>query len=300
MLLLLLAGIITGCKPPIQERQGVPIVMGMRLDGGTTENDIFDNFHWLAQHHLSDLLVEVPFQASFSPPHRPLVDSLVLDQIAVLATECHTRKIKFHLALLTQNQMELFPKNRLEQPDGWFLQLEMVLHHLMNACGPYPPQRVILGENLQVAESYATKWESTFDHFRQRWQVPISYCSYSDRGSAEKLWAISDEICISYSSATDEDGLPFTRTQNLHISKLAQKWYKPVFIARANLLGNFPEKLFDYRLRHWDEGIDLKGLCINTIYSRLSPLDSSSYYGIKDHDVLLKKLDDYTGQQKER
>lgn len=284
---------LASCQPPIQERQSVPIVMGMRLDGGTTETDIFDNFHWLSSHQLSDLLVEIPFQASFVPPHRPLIDSLILDQIAVLASECHQRKVKLHLALLTQNQMELFPKNRLEQPDGWFLQLEMVVHHLLNACGPYPPQRMILGENLQVAESYATKWAESFERIRNRWHIPVSYCSNSDRGTAEALWAISDEICISYSSASDEDGLPFTRSQNLHISQLAKQLKKPVFIVRANLLGNFPEKLFDYRLRHWDSTVEVNGYCINTIYSRLSPLDSSSYYGIKDRPALTGKMDDY-------
>lgn len=274
--------------------------MGMRLDGGTTEQDIFDNFEWLRDHHISDLMVEMPFQSSFLPPHRPYVDSLQLDQIAAIASQCHQHKVNLHIGLLTQNQTELFPQNRIDSPDLWFQQLELMTHHILNACGPYPPRRVLFGENLVVAESYASKWREVFEHLRDRWKVLISYSSHSDRSSAEPLWSISDEIAISYSAATDDDALPFCREQNLHIAQLAKQQQKPVFISRSNLLGRHPEQLFDYRLRYWGEDVMVSGICINTIYSRVSPLDSSSYYGIKDQADLLQKLDDYITTSKQR
>lgn len=287
----------SGCETPHMERQNVPVIFGMRLDGGTTETDVDGNYVWLKDQGYHDLMVEIPLRATLDTPWTPFVDSLQLAQVSVLASKAHTYGFQLHLALMSNNQREAFPEHSTFVYERWFRSLELIGHAVLNACGPWQPERLIIGENLSTAESYAKQWKQVFENLREQWKISVSYCSYSNRETADALWAVSDEICLSYSASVSSNPIPFCRNQNLRISALADSLNKPVFIARANLLGREPENLFNYRLRYWQEGIQLNGICLNSIYSKIGPRDSTSYYALMDEPALLSRVQAYTSGQ---
>ena len=86
---------------------------------------------------------------------------------------------------------------------------------------------------------------------------------------------------------------PMSRAQNQDIAALASQQQRPVFIYRANIIGEDQLIQLKNRLRFWPSTLAINGLCINTLYPAIPVLDDHTYYGLQDNPDVLEYLKAY-------
>jgi hypothetical protein len=286
---LLLPLVMVGCGPKNLERSRVPIAWGMRMDDNLAESELCPNLALLRSHKMRSIYIELPLVADSTK--MPMVEQPIPGHALTLLAKF---KVKVHIAFTTTNVQELFPDGELHAPTLWFATLEKHIRHNLDVIKTYPPERVVIGSNLAPAEGYVAEWQGLFERLRKDYKdMFFSYGGRLENLDSTGLGAISDELSIDYPPIAGEDAKPGCRNYNTKIAELAKRLHKPVYIFRANIIGDDPLTQMKNRLRFWTSETRLRGICFNTLYSKLSLRDSTTYCGLQDNPEILEFVQEY-------
>lgn len=288
-LLFWMAIALVGCGPKYLERSGIPIVWGMRIDEAGDETDLADNLAHAKSLDMNALLVELPLRAdSFGLP--------------VVATELSPGTIQtlrdsqtpLSLAFSTTHSGELFPTNEFPLARIWLAYLEAGIDTALGKFSGCKLERVILASEWGPMAESKVAWERMLTHFRERHPATkFSIGGRTEALEASSLGSISDEIAIDYAPIAGEELKGPCRVENQKITELALQSGKSVFIYRANIIGESPALQIQNRLRFWQAGVTISGICLNTLYPKIAALDGKTYYGLADDPEALDFLQSY-------
>lgn len=287
-LTLTLTLILPGCRPTDLERPGVPISWGMRFESDADVAELNPNMAKLRSLVMRRMLVELPVVADSQG--LPTIPPLSLDRLRGYSNRY---KVRLFLAFTTTNPKKLFPLDTVEDPNRWFAALETAVDSVLRDFGQHPPERVIIGSNWTYAEQYGAHWKQMLDKLRGVHPYLFSYGASLQRLPMLDWLNACDEICIDYRPGPDENPKPYAREYNQMASAIADSLDLPVFIFRTNLIGNNKTLQLKNQLRFWSEGVNVRGLCINTLYAPIAARDSTTYYGVAQEDELFEFLRRY-------
>ncbi len=275
--ILLLAIAVSGCGPKYLERSGIPLIWGMRMDETADEFEFSENLAYVAESDANEILLELPLRAdSFGLPvvgHIPSKESMRL---------LKDSKRTLSLVFATTNYKELFPTEDFPAPQIWFRYLNAALDSALAPFMGCEVSRVILAADWGLMTD-ENEWRQILDHIRTK--MPDALISFGARHEAlhsKSLSVLSDEIAIDYAPIAGEELKSPCRTENLRITALAKQSGKPIFIFRANVIGENPALQIQNRLRFWQPEVEINGICLNTLYAKIPPRDATTYYGMAD------------------
>lgn len=289
----MLAFVMVGCGPKYLERSGIPLIWGMRLDEGADEFELPDNLNFVSGKDSNELLIELPLRAdSFGLPVVGQVPSAV--SVGLL----RDAGVPLSIAFATTNYKELFPTDDLPAPQIWFQYFKTALDSALFTFQGCKLKRLILAADwgLMAGEK---EWDQVVSNLRSH--HPNTTISFGGRTEALKnnhLAEISDEIAIDYAPIAGEELKGPCREENLKIAALAQEYHRPVFIFRANVIGENPALQIKNRLRFWHPEAKITGICLNTPYAKVAARDATTYYGMADDQEALDFIQEY--RQRER
>jgi hypothetical protein len=260
----------------------------MRLDEGADEFELPDNLNYLSGKDSNEMLIELPLHAdSFGLPVVGQVPS------AVSMGLMRDAGVPLSLAFATTNYKELFPTDDLPAPQIWFQYLRTALDSALFSFKGCNVRRVILAADWGLMAD-ERQWEQLVSHLRSH--HPDTKISFGARTEALKnnpFTALSDEIAIDYAPIAGEELKGPCREENLKITALATEYGKQVFIFRANVIGENPALQIKNRLRFWQAGIEISGICLNTLYAKIPARDATTYYGMEDDQEALDFIQEY-------
>lgn len=281
--------LLAGCRELDLEREQVPLAWGVRYDTPAAEAVFSPNLAHLREVKMRELVLELPLRADSAG--LPSVPALPLGDMPMLLNRFRTR---LHIVFAPTNQEELFPNGRLEaSPEAWFAGLRKVVDSTLKVFGGYDISRVIIGSGLSLVEGYDAEWIRLIDSLKAGHSYFVSYGANPDALSRLGFLAHCDELCVDYPPAADDNPKPFCRTVNTRIAAMADSLNKPVFIFRANVLGEQQLEQIQNRLRFWPPETRLRGITMNSLYARIALLDSTSYYGMADNPEIPAFLEEY-------
>ncbi len=288
-LILLLAIVVSGCGPKYLERSGIPVIWGMRLDEAEAEAELPKNLEFLTEQDSNGLMLELPLRSdSFG---LPIVGYIPSEQSLHMLKESQT---PLSLAFATTNYKELFPTNSIAAPVIWMHYLETSLDSATARFQGCNLKRVIFAADWGPMAGELKLWNDLMNHFRTKNRaVLFSFGGRKDFVETNSLANLSDEIAIDYAPIADDELKGPCRAENLKITELALAEKKPVFIFRANVIGENPELQLQNRLRFWRSEVKVNGICLNTLYSKIPPRDHTTYYGMADDPKILDFLQEY-------
>lgn len=281
--------LLMGCRPIDLERPNVPIAWGMRFDTPAAAGELNSNLAKLREMVMRELVIELPLRADSAG--LPIVPPLPLGDLSTLLGRY---KVGLHLVFAPSAQEELFPEGRMKAtPAAWFAALQQQVDSTLRLLKHYPIDRVVIGSHLGPVEQYTNEWGGLLDGLRKGRKTLFSYGS--DPSGLRKLGFLAhcDELAIDYPPAADDNPKPFSRAQNTLVAQLADSLQKPVFIFRANIMGEQQAEQFQNRLRFWPDQVQLNGVVVNSLYARIPMLDSTSYYGLADNPEFSAFLKEY-------
>lgn len=291
----LLALTCLACTTRSLERPDVPIVWGMRLNEPADASELSPNLAKLRELVMRSLVIELPLKADSAGLPRITVDAP--GEIVGLMGRF---KVRLHLAICNTNEEELFPIGRPANPALWFQTLRAEIHRNLEVLETYPPDRVIIGGDMLQVGYAVDEWRNLLAGLRVDFPgILFSVGGRTEFLDSSGLGALSDELCIDYPPMAGEELKAECRVENQHISDLAGKTSKPVFMYRANIIGETPLIQFKNRLRFWPDETQVSGICINTIYPKVPARDDHTYYGLADDADLLSYLQAYRLQTAE-
>lgn len=287
--ILVLAILVCGCRPLELERPGIPIVWGMRFNEPADEVELSPNLAKLRELTTRQLMIELPLRA----------DSMGLPRVAVGLPSTTTGlfrpfKAGFHLAFCTTNERELFPTDSLPDPGDWFLTLEKEIVGVLANIHGYPIERVVIAGKWGKLQNETEGWRAFLAHLRMQFpDIPFSIGGRPEVLDSSGLGALSDELVIDYPPIAGDDLKAPCREVNQQIAALSQRLGKPIFIYRANVIGPDPLPQIKNRLRFWPEAVKINGICLNSLYAKVPPRDSKTYYGMEDDPGAIAFVKDY-------
>lgn len=286
---LLLAIAVSGCGPKYLERSGIPVIWGMRLDEAEAEDELPKNLEFLTEQDSNGLMLELPLRSdSFG---LPVVGYIPSEQSLHMLRKSQTT---LSLAFATTNYKELFPTNSIAAPVIWMHYLEMSLDSAMARFQGCNLKRVIFAADWGPVAGELEHWKGLMIHFRSKNKtVSFSFGGRKAFLETNGLAKLSDEIAIDYAPIADDELKAPCRAENLKITELALGQGKPVFIFRANVIGENPELQLQNRLRFWRSEVKMNGICLNTLYAKIPPRDHTTYYGMADDPKILDFLQEY-------
>lgn len=279
-----------GCRPKPLEQTAVDLQWGFRLDEAGQDSSIASN---LAQNTFlgtQSLLVELPF-ASRLDSDSVLLPHFPKTSIGILASSGQ-EDLQLTIAMTTANIQTIFPDFRLPEPGPWFAELEQLTDSLLNTF-PQPPARFVLGNDLRPSEGFAVEWSRLLKSLRKKHpQTAFGYGKMLDEVPQINWWNNCDFIAVEYPPLADPNPRPFCIEHTPPAAQLADSLEIPVFIYRANVMGKFKVAQMKNRLRFW-QPIQLSGLVLNSLYSRVALLDSTSYFALGKDEELKGYLEKY-------
>lgn len=287
-LLIIVFGLV-GCNSPELERPDVTISWGMRLNESQDAGQINPNLSKLRELVMRDLVLELPLKAdSLGMPQ------VVLDVPKEMTGLLSTYRNRLQLAFCNTNEAELFPQGKHADPARWFARLQSEIERNLGLLALTMPERVIVGGELGPMAEQDAGWKAMFEALRSKYpKTHFSVGEHIDLLENSGLGAISDELTVDYAPLAGEQVKAESRAENQRIAALAQRLGKPVFIYRANLMGEGQLLQLKNRLRFWPEELQLTGLCINTLYAPIAARDDHTYYGLADNADVLEYLEAY-------
>lgn len=280
--------LLSGCLSPSLERQSVPIHWGIRLDHSTSPFELHDNFEQLSEGDA--LLVEIPLHADSAGLPVISIPSSIFQDLAGMAAK---KQVDLSLALSTSHPRELFPEEVKWEVGQWFEAYRLELNGLLQAFDSHPPKRLILGNDWSNVEIEAEAWTELMADLRKR--HPELRLGYGKLGGEAHptWWNACDFLAVEYPALADPNPKPRAMKLNPNIGETALSLDKPILIYRANLMGPYKTISLKNQLRFWQEEVKLEGLFINSLYARIPPLDSTSYFGLQEAPDLLEFIRDY-------
>lgn len=282
LLFLLLLG---SCRSPQLERQDVPLMWGIRFEGEEALEWINRNLE--SSEKGKEWMIEIPVVASDS--QIPSIPELPL---RALSQALDQNDVEFNLAFTTSFVKELFPTGALTDTTNWFDGLQTAIQNSLNAFDR-PPKRLIVGNDWKTSEPAEEHWRSLMKNLRNENKIEIGYGWNGDRLSAPKWLDVCDFFALEYPPIADPNPKPYSIQNNPRMATISDSLDKPMFIYRANVMGNFKTIGLKNRLRFWPEEIEVTGLVANSLYAKLPPLDSSSYFGVMQDKEFLNYWNSY-------
>jgi hypothetical protein len=288
-LLFLIATMLVACSDPQLERPDVPMLWGMRLNEPADAAQLNPNLAKLRELVMRSLLLELPLKADSTGLPKAMVD--VPTELTGLLSRYRNH---IHLAFCNTQEAELFPSGKPSDMNAWFAALRKEIVRNVDLLQGTLPDRVIVGgELLQVADQ-SEAWTQLLAGLRAQYPgILFSIGGHTESFENSKLAAISDELAIDYAPMAGAELKAESRTENQRIAALAAQHDKPVFIYRANLLGEEQLLQLKNRLRFWPAEVKLTGLCINSLYASIAARDDHTYYGLADDAEVMAYLDAY-------
>jgi len=266
------------CRQPQLEREDVPLMWGIRFEGEDAASWINPNLDYGAK----EWMIEIPIHA----------DSLLLPTIPNLPFEplvagLKRAQISYNLAFTTVSEGELFPPEFTQVNKAWFTQLEKEVISMVGRM-PYPPKRIVLGNDWQATESASEEWRTTIHALQAKIQTLVGYGWRGDRTTTPDWLEECDFFALEYPPLAESDPRPFAVQNNPKMAICADSLQLPLFIYRGNLMGKDRVPGMKNRLRFWPPTVPLEGFVANSMYPKLPPLDSSSYFGVMTDTAFLK------------
>jgi hypothetical protein len=289
LLVISLAMVCVACGPQNLERAEVPLAMGMRLNESADAAQLSPNLAELRSIKVRNLILELPLVADRSSLPHVAVDvpkeaKGLLDQY----------RVHLQLIFCNNNEAELFPFGHPTDPKAWFSGLHTEICRNLDLLKGFPLERVIIGGTLLQVAKETEHWRDLLMQLRKSYPgIPFSIGGRTELLEDSELAALSDEITIDYLPMAGKELKPESRTENQRIAALAQKLGKPIFIYRANIIGEDQLIQFKNRLRFWPEGVKLNGLAINTLYATVPTRDDHTYYGLRDNPDFMEFVQAY-------
>ncbi len=277
------------CGPQNLERAEVPLAMGMRLNESADAAQLSPNLAELRSIMVRNLILEVPLVADRNglpvvPVDVPKDAKGLLDKY----------RVRLQLAFCNNNEEEFFPFGHPADLKAWFSGLQTEISRNLDLLKGFPLERVIIGGTLLQVAKETEHWRTLLMQLRKSYPgIPFSIGARTELLENSKLAALSDEITIDYLPMAGKELKPESRTENQRIAALAQRLGKPVFIYRANIIGEEQLIQFKNRLRFWPAGAKLNGLAINTLYAIVPTRDDHTYYGLKDNPDFMEFVQAY-------
>ncbi|MFM2375286.1 MAG: hypothetical protein RLZZ165_383, partial [Bacteroidota bacterium] len=170
----------------------------------------------------------------------------------------------------------------------------------LRSLAPVPVVRTVIAAGSGGFGNRTAMWRSLLDGLRRVFPgILLSVGGRVEALDATGSGAISDELAIDYPPIAEAELRSPSRIIQRKISTLAGQLHKPVFLFRANLIGDEPLPQFKNRLRFWLPEAAISGLCLNTLYPKSPLRDGTSYYGLADDPDVLGYLDGYLPRPQE-
>lgn len=277
------------CGPRALERAGIPIVWGMRINEFSDFQQLATNLGYLNADNDRQLLIEMPLRAdSMGLPIVPV--EIPAASIALLGEW----KGDLSIAFCNTNEAELFPIGKPADLAAWFGALQEAIADQLKLFKSVAIKRVIIGGNLLQVHDADAEWLALLQSLRQ--QHPKTLFSVGGKPTLfenSALSKLSDELAIDYPPMAGDELKPMSRAENQGIAALVSALHQPIFIYRANILGEDQLIQLKNRLRFWPDGILINGICVNTLYPAIPAADDHTYYGLKDNPEVLDYLKAY-------
>ena len=286
LLLIVLPLLLIGCMAPQLEREDVPVHWGIRLDNADHPQIFSENFAYTGPS--TPLLVEIPVSADSNG--LPIISHAGLTSLAGKAQQANA---PLTIALTTTFSKELFPKGEVQDKKAWFEAYRQEIADIVDIFGPGPPNRLILGNDWKAVEQEEEQWISLLQSLRsQHPGISFGYGTLAEENVP--TWVNHcDFLAIEYPALADPNPKRRAMELNPMIAAKAQESELPLLIYRANLMGPFKAIALKNQLRFWPEEMDLTGIFINSLYPRIAPLDTTSYFGLHTSPDLLDFLKEY-------
>ena len=181
----------------------------------------------------------------------------------------------------------------------WFEALtQELLAALQSIDWSHGPERVIIGNDWETVERNAQEWEEMFDRLRDDLKgIQLGYGFHGDRKTPPSFVRKCDFFALEYPPVADENPKPFAIQNNPRMASFASMVEKPLFIYRSNIMGKHKTIGLQNRLRFWVDEIPVTGLVANSLYAKIPPLDSTSYFGVMTDEEFLAYWDTYQSQE---
>lgn len=275
--------LMTGCTSPQLEREDVPLIWGIRYEGHDAAEWIPRNLDYGADHWM----IEIPMVADSL--HLPRIPDLPL---AVLGEAIEEAQIQYSIAFTTLSGPELFPNEKPINPDQWFPQLEAEILSFLNHF-KLGPERIVVGNDWKETESYDTDWRQLFTAVKKESQAQVGYGWRGDRKEMPDWLDACDFFALEYPPLAESDPRPYAVQNNPKMGRCADSLGIPLFIYRGNLMGKDRVPGLKNRLRFWPTSLHVQGFVANSMYPKLPPLDSSSYFGVMTDTAFLNYWNQY-------
>lgn len=287
-----------GCEP-VLERQNIPLMAGIRLSENTFPPEIHQNMVAMRRHGLDHLLIEMPILADTGALLLPVIPQHALQDLPMVLDSLKKRNYTWSVALTPNNRKSIFPLHAPPSPETWFAGLETITGSLIWNSRPWPPVRIILGTDLNSIETEKTLLDAYVNRVHEQTRLPVYYSVSADRVKDVPYWSRFDGIGIIYPPAPEKNYKKYCRKLNREVSQLALETRLPVLILGANLIGDDKTLILKNRQRFWDEGVKLDGICLNTLYPRISLTDTSSYFKLRNDAEMEGYLQKYLHRSSE-
>jgi hypothetical protein len=280
---------LSACGPADLERSRVPLIWGMRFDSPESEREVNANLALMRDLKMRELMLELPLLCDSAG--LPFVPDLPIGSMKGLLL---SYRVGLHLTFAPTNSKSLFPSDSLTvQPEAWFERLEKEINQVMEVFSPCPIDRVVVGSNLQPVEAFTSMWQSTFDSLRKGRETLFSYGGSLDRLADFDNLRVSDEFALDYRPISGEDMKAESRDYHEEIQYITDSLHMPLFVFRANIIGEDPLMQFKNRLRFWRPQTRHRGMAINTLYAPIPPRDAKTYYGLADNPEFMEFVHEY-------
>ncbi len=277
------------CGPRALERPGITIVWGMRINEFSDFQQLASNLAYLQADNDRQLLIELPLRADSTG--LPIIPMEIPQASIALLDGWHG---ELSIAFCNTHESELFPIGKPADVVAWFAALQKRIAHQLELFNSVPIKRVIIGGNLLQVHDADAEWLALLQTLRQQHPKTL----FSIGGNPEffensELLKLSDELVIDYPPMAGDELKPMSRAVNQGIADLVSNLHQPIFIYRANILGEDQLIQLKNRLRFWPDGLSINGLCANTLYPTIPAEDDHTYYGLKDNLEVLDYLKIY-------
>lgn len=281
--------ILGSCRSPALEREDIPLMWGIRYEGEEAANWLKRNIQ--TEDRGREWMVEIPVVADDSM--RPTIPDLPLKD---LQNGLEDDQLTFNLAFTTSFEKELFPEGKFSDTTEWFKSLT---HSIQECLGSFnkEPERVIVGNDWKVTESAQGHWRQVFTDLRTSYKGKLGYGWHGDRTSVPSWIDACDFFALEYPPVADPNPKPYCIQNNPRMAGVADSLGLPLFIYRANVMGNYKTIGLKNRLRFWPEEIPVSGLVANSLYPKLPLLDSSSYFGVMQDQEFINYWKSYQNIQ---
>lgn len=270
--------LLIGCGAKPLERQGVEIIWGMRVNAPEDWLELRANLLTMDSLDMHALMIELPLKA----------DSLGDPRIFCLPGKADlallkSANLRLNLGFCTTKSDDLWYEDEALKLYDWNDSMQVELRRALNCFKNISLERVVIGPGSATDRFNGGAWKNLIAVGK----TIAPNCRFSiaaDREMLEKseASAVSDELSIDCKILIPDEFKTASRSEHQRIASFASHMDKPVFLFRSNILGEQAMLQIKNRLRFWPDDLVVSGLCLNSLYPKITLRDQNPYYGTQD------------------